>query len=79
MRASWGEPSGCGVLVALWTALVPFARCPYPGDGIFWVVRGTWGDDVICWLRPEGVLEGIAWRPPIRLFGECAASIDGDA
>jgi hypothetical protein len=78
MRASCGDPSGCGVLVALWTALAPFVRWPYPGEGIFWCARWSCGDDVICWLSPEGVLEGICWRA-VRLPGECAASTDGEA
>ena len=63
MTASWGEPSGWGVLVVLWVALAPFVRWPYPGDGIFWCARCICGDEVICWLRPDGVLEGICWRP----------------
>lgn len=33
-----------------------------------------WGDDVICWLRPDGVREGI-WRMA-RLLGDCS---DGEA
>ena len=53
------------VLVVLWVALAPFVRWPwpYPGDGIFWCARWICGDEVICWLRPDGVLEGICWRP----------------
>ena len=45
---------------------------------MFWCARWTCGDDVICWLSAEGVLEGICWRT-VRLPGEGAASIDGDA
>lgn len=45
---------------------------------MFWWVRWTCGDDVICWLSAEGVLEGICWRAA-RLPGERAASIDGEA
>lgn len=78
MRASCGDPKGCGVLVALCTALTPFVRWPYPGEGIFWCGRWTCGDEVICWLRPEGVLEGICWRTA-RLLGDWDASSDGDA
>jgi hypothetical protein len=75
MRASWGEPIDCGVEVALWTALAPLARWETPGEGRRWWTRCSWGDEVICWLRPEGVREGI-WRTP-RLGGDWRTAGEG--
>ena len=75
MRASWGEPSDCGVEVALWMGRVPLARWEMPGEGRRWWTRCSWGDEVICWLRPEGVREGI-WRTP-RLVGDWRTAGEG--
>jgi hypothetical protein len=77
MWASRGEPSGCGVPIALCIALAPFWICPYPGEGICWRATSGAGDEVICWLRPDGVLEG-SWRMA-RLFGDRNTDGDGRA
>lgn len=87
MRASWGEcsgRSGGGVLLALWLLLAPLVKLAMPGDGICWWWYAKWGcvgawccgcgDEVICWLRPDALREGI-WRFA-RLSGDCS---DGDA
>lgn len=74
MRASCGEPIGCGVLAALCIALAPFAIWAYPGEGSCWSIACGCGEEVTCWLRPDDVREGI-WRIA-RLLGDC--SIDGD-
>lgn len=65
---------GCGVLAALCAARAPFAMWAYPGEGSCWRMACGCGDEVTCWLRPEGVREGI-WRIA-RLLGDC--SMDGD-
>jgi hypothetical protein len=57
--------------------LVKLARL---GEGTCWYATwgcacaGGCGDEVICWLRPEAVRDGI-WRIA-RLLGDCSA---GDA
>lgn len=58
-------------------ALAPFAICAYPGEGFCWRTACGWGEDVICWLRPEGVRDG-SWRT-LRLFGERSSDGDGRA
>ena len=77
MRASWGDPSGCGVFIALWIALAPFAMWAKPGDGICWSAACGCGEEVICWLSPDGVRDGI-WRIA-RLLGDCSIEGDGRA
>lgn len=75
MRASCGEAAGCGVPMALCTVLAPFAIWTYPGDGT--LCCRVWcgcGEDVTCWLRPEGVREGICRR--VCLPGE--RMLDGE-
>jgi len=60
MRASRGEcrvRSTGGVLLALWMAQLPFVKLT-PGEGTCWYTSCGCGDDVICWLRPDGVREG---------------------
>jgi hypothetical protein len=62
MRASRGEAIGWGVLMALCIALAPFVIWAYPGEGMrCWRVGCGCEEDETCWLRPEGVREGI-WR-----------------
>lgn len=73
-RASCGDPIGCGVLMALCIARAPFVMWARPGEGSCWSWAWGCGEEVICWLRPDGVREGI-WRIA-RLLGDC--SIDGD-
>jgi hypothetical protein len=60
--------------MALCIALAPLAMCAKPGEGTCWRAACGCGDEVICWLSPEGVRDGI-WRA-LRFLGEC--SIDGD-
>jgi hypothetical protein len=74
MRASCGDPCDCGVLMALCMALAPLAMCAKPGDVICWSVACGCGEEVICWLRPDDVRDGI-WRTA-RFRGDC--SIDGE-
>jgi hypothetical protein len=59
MRASGGDPSGCGVPIALCTGRAPFAMCAKPGEGTCWRTACGCGEEVICWLRPDGVRDGI--------------------
>lgn len=76
MRASCGDAICCGVPIALCTPLAPFAMWAYPGDGTrCWSVWGGCGEDLICWLRPEGVRDGI-WRL-VRLPGDRSSDGDG--
>lgn len=77
MRASCGDAMGCGVFIALCIALAPLAMCAKPGEGICWRVACGCGDDVICWLRPDEVREGI-WRIA-RLPGDRSSDGDGMA
>jgi hypothetical protein len=77
MRASRGDPRGCGVLMALCMALAPFAIWAKPGEGICCSAAWGWGDEVICWLRPEDVRDGI-WRT-LRFRGDRAIDGDGSA
>lgn len=75
-RDSWGDETCWGVPMALCIGRAPFAACEKAGDGprecTCW--GGGAGDDMTCWLRPEGVRDGI-WRL-VRLPGE--RSRDGD-
>jgi hypothetical protein len=77
MRASRGEPRGCGVFMALCMALAPFEMWAKPGEGTCWSAACGCGDEVICWLSPECVRDGI-WRPErsVRFLGDC--NIDGE-
>lgn len=77
MRASRGDPLGCGVLMALCMALAPFAMWAKPGEGICWSAACGCGDEVICWLRPEDVRDGI-WRTA-RFLGDESIAGDGSA
>jgi hypothetical protein len=74
MCASRGDPRGCGVFMALCMALAPFEMWAKPGEGACWSEACGCGEEVICWLRPECVRDGI-WRT-VRFLGDC--SIDGD-
>lgn len=74
IRASRGDPNGCGVLIALCIARAPLtAMWANPGE---WRAACDCGDDVICWLRPEGVRDG-GWRVA-RLLLPGDRIIDGD-
>jgi hypothetical protein len=77
MRASRGDPRGCGVLMALCMALAPFAIWAKPGEGTCWSAAWGWGDEVICWLRPEGVRDG-NWRG-MCFLGDGTMDGDGSA
>jgi len=76
MRASRGEAAGWAVLIVVCIALAPFAIWAYPGDGTRCCRAGCGcGEDMTCWLRPEGVRDGI-WRRP-RLPGDGINDGDG--
>lgn len=48
MRASRGDPMGCGVFMALCMALAPFAIWAKPGEGTCWSEACGCGEEVIC-------------------------------
>jgi hypothetical protein len=79
-RASRGDETCWGVFMALCIGLAPLAIWVKPGEGpLDWRFWCCWGcgddEDMTCWLRPEGVRDGI-WRL-VRLPGD--GSSDGDA
>jgi hypothetical protein len=76
MRASRGDPIGCGVLMALCIARAPFETIWAKGDAACWSTACGCGEEVICWLRPDGVRDGI-WRVA-RLLRPGDRIIDGD-
>lgn len=77
MRASRGDPKGCGVVIALCMALAPFVMWANPGEGICWRAACGCGDEVICWLSPEGVRDGICRT--VRFRGDTCIEGDGIA
>jgi hypothetical protein len=77
MRASCDDPCDCGLLMTLCMALAPLAMCANPGDGICWRAACGCGEEVICWLRPDEVRDGI-WRPA-RFLGDCSIAGVGSA
>ena len=61
-RASRGEAACCAVLIVVCIALAPFAIWAYPGEGTRCCrAECGCGEDMTCWLRPDGVRDGI-WR-----------------
>jgi hypothetical protein len=63
--------------MALCIARAPLAMCAKPGEVICWSAACGCGEDVICWLRPEEVRDGI-WRT-VRFLGEGSAEGEGRA
>jgi hypothetical protein len=63
--------------MALCMALAPLAICAKPGDVICWRAACGCGEEVICWLRPDEVRDGI-WRT-VRFLGDCISDGEGSA
>jgi hypothetical protein len=47
------------VFMALCIALAPLAIWAKPGEGTCWRAACGCGEEVICWLSPEDVRDGI--------------------